>query len=264
MSELIGQEEFKELLADIEEAEDFETFKKFTVEALRKTYEHARRKGVLSNTDILNGLETGDVVMSDFKPENLNGSSYDVTLGEYFYTTDKVQRLRTLNTRSESSISQHFEGPHQAITNAAWAEKYHRRPFPNIGLDEKIIVLEPGERILAHTEEFIGAVGDKTTQMQSRSTAGRLGIATCFCAGWGDPGFVNRWTMEVYNLNDEQAVLVTGDRVSQIIFSHTGEVQGEYSSMSGNYQKEAAADIETIMRDWDPSAMLPKTLGSSA
>ncbi len=25
-------------------------------------------------------------------------------------------------------------------------------------------------------------------------------VAVCLDAGWGDPGYVNRWTLEVYNL----------------------------------------------------------------
>ena len=128
--------------------------------------------------------------------------------------------------------------------------------FKGIDPQQPIIVLRPGERILAHTHEFIGINPPGTTEMKSRSSWGRNGVAACFDAGWGDPGYINRWTMEVYNLNQrESVVLPVGERIAQIIFHDTGEVDRHYGT-SGKYQ--GGTDLPEIIRSWKPSDMLPR------
>ena len=66
-------------------------------------------------------------------------------------------------------------------------------------------------------------------------------MAVCFDAGWIDPGYINRITLEIYNLNQhESVVLPVGERVGQLIFHNTiSPVAGDYSEgrngMSGKY-----------------------------
>ena len=127
----------------------------------------------------------------------------------------------------------------------------------NIPADHPVIVLRPNERILAHTHEFIGILAPGTTSMQARSTTGRIGVSACYCAGWGDPGYVNRWTMEIQNDNDEYLPLQVGMPIAQIVFYHTGEVDGDYTTLSGNYQ--ASTDVNELVKNWSPSQMLPRS-----
>jgi len=95
--------------------------------------------------------------------------------------------------------------------------------------------------------------------MHSRSTTGRIGVAACFCAGWGDPGYVNRWTMEINNLNENEYVPIpVGYRIAQIVFSMTGPVNVEYAKATGNYQSTSSNDLAEIKRIWTPSQMLPR------
>jgi len=119
--------------------------------------------------------------------------------------------------------------------------------------------MRPGERILAHTHEFIGIKAPGTSTMQARSTWGRNGVAVCLDAGWGDPGYINRWTMEIYNMNQHHSVLLpVGERIAQIVFHETGEVEGEYSNLSGKYQNYAADDLPNLIKNWRPEQMLPR------
>jgi hypothetical protein len=84
----------------------------------------------------------------------------------------------------------------------------------------------------------------------------------CFDAGWIDPGYVNRITLEVYNLNQhESVVLPVGERVGQLIFHTTnGPVAGDYSDgrsgMSGKYQH--TSDLDELIASWSPNQMLPR------
>jgi len=137
-----------------------------------------------------------------------------------------------------------------------WCEKHGHQLFDGIDAEHPIIVLRPGERILGHTHEFIGINPPGTTEMKSRSSWGRNGVAACFDAGWGDPGYINRWTMEIYNLNQHESVpLPIGERIAQIIFHHTGEVERHYGT-AGKYQ--AGENIDEIVENWTPYQMLPK------
>ena len=87
-------------------------------------------------------------------------------------------------------------------------------------------------------------------------------MAVCFDAGWIDPGYINRITLEIYNLNrHESVVLPVGERVGQLIFHTTSSpVQGDYTTgrggISGKYQ--TTSDLAELIRTWQPQHMLPR------
>jgi len=148
------------------------------------------------------------------------------------------------------------------MPHGEWCALNGFKPVANIPLDHPVISLKPGERILAHTHEFFGIRPPGACEVRSRSSWGRNGIAVCFDAGWIDPGYINRLTLEVFNLNERETVLLpVGERFAQIIFHETGEVDGNYGAgrdgnFSGKYQQ--GTDLDTIIKTWSPDMMLPK------
>jgi deoxycytidine triphosphate deaminase len=215
--------------------------------------------GVYSNTQIKQAIKEGHIVFHPYIENHIAGSSVDVTLGNWFYRTERPSQGGFYNPFDEKAVNQYFGGPHQAETHQEWAEKHGRKLFANIPANHPIIVLRPGERILAHTHEFIGIKAPGTSTMQARSTWGRNGVAVCLDAGWGDPGYINRWTMEIYNMNQhESVVLPVGERIAQLVFYETGPVDTEYRTLSGKYQGTTSDDLDTIIANWTPSQMLPR------
>ncbi|MBP7820553.1 dCTP deaminase [Candidatus Saccharibacteria bacterium] len=218
--------------------------------------------GVYSNRQIFEAHNSGNIVIDPFNPNQVNGSSYDVRLGEYFYTIKDKSELKPaiFNPYDQQHVDNHFEGPFKAKMLRGVIDTLGITKPNNIELEDQVIILQPGQRILGHTEEFIG-IKNGTTSMQARSTSGRLGINVCQDAGWGDPGYINRWTMEIYNNNSlDPIILVVGTRIAQIVFMHTGIVDGEYSDLSGNYQTSSASDLASIKSSWLPTQMKPKPL----
>lgn len=219
---------------------------------------------VFSNTDIRSAIKTGQLVFHPYVEEYINGSSLDVTLGHWYYKTEKNNLGGIYNPFDPKAVSRYFDGPHKADIHEEWCKKHGRTLFTGIPADHPIIVLEPGERILAHTHEFVGIKGDATSTMQARSTWGRNGVAVCLDAGWGDPGYVNRWTMEIYNMNQrDSVVLPVGERIAQIVFYTTGTVESEYHKLSGKYQAAMANDLPSLIKKWKPEQMLPRAYKDS-
>lgn len=216
--------------------------------------------GVYSNTQILHDIESGNIIISPFNPSHVNGTSYDVLLGEYFYKSGNEEPSKLYNPYSEHDVRAHFGELMRAQPlreHSQIIKKLGITNIENIPDNHPVIILRPHERILAHTHEFIG-IKQGTTSMQARSTTGRNGIVVCMDAGWGDPGYVNRWTMEIKNHNEQYVVLPIGIRIAQIVFHNTGDVDGEYSQLSGKYQTTHSSDLAAIKANWKPSDMLPK------
>ena len=201
-----------------------------------------RRKNeysLLSDTQIKNHLELGSVVIDPYIPENLNNSSYDVTLGPYYFRENRDYPLpgNIYNVYDESHVRHVWQGPLKAAPVKEIQGKYHIE-LENISPLDEVILLKPQETILAHTNEYIGGThGIINTMMKARSSLGRNFIEVCKCAGWGDVGYINRWTMEITNNSRHYTIpLVVGRRVAQIVFFETGDILEKDYAASGKYQ----------------------------
>jgi len=214
---------------------------------------------VYSNKEIREAIKGGHIVCYPLVDANIAGSSVDVTLGEWFYRTERAGSSGFYNPFDKSDVARYFDGPHQAHVHEKWAKANGRQLFDGIPPKHPIIVLRPGERILAHTHEFIGIKAPGTSTLQARSTWGRNGVAVCLDAGWGDPGYINRWTLEIYNMNQhENVVLPVGERIAQMVFYETGPVESEYNRLSGKYQPGASSNLDNLIKSWRPEQMLPR------
>ncbi len=218
--------------------------------------------GVYSNTEIKAAIESGSIVCVPYNESYVSEASLDFTLGHYFYKQEYQEDASVYNPFDESDVARYFKGPLEAMPHKEWCDKYGYKLFKNIPENHPIIVLRPGERILAHTHEFVGIRPEGgASEVKSRSSWGRNGVAICFDAGWIDPGYINRITLEIYNLNQhESVVLPVGERVGQLIFHHTGPVEGDYSDgrggVSGKYQH--TSDLDKLINTWSPQQMLPR------
>lgn len=216
---------------------------------------------VLSKPEILKHLKAGNIVISPFNTENVANSSYDVRLGKNFYRQDPIKHSQVLNPFYEKSLRRMYDGVEEATLVSEIKSKLN--PFHGLKGSDKVILIAPGETILAHTIEFIGGKNGTaelpavTTEMRARSSIGRIGIAVCKCAGWGDIGYVNRWTMEITNFSTVIIPLPVGLRIAQIIFHETVKVpEMDRYDKKGKYQ--TSSNLEDLKKNWKPEDMLPK------
>lgn len=202
----------------------------------------------LSDLRTMELRDAGDIVIHPFDRRQLGTSSYDVRLGEFYYRERRPGFWRRLLARlfgkrvvfvfdpyDEADVARVWDGPFQSQT----------------------IEVGPGETILAHTEEFVGGRRGCTAKMHARSSLGRCFVEVCKCAGWGDVGYVNRWTMEITNNSLWYTIpLRAGTRVGQMVFTEVGPIAGDDYSVTGKYS--SSTDLDELRSRWCPDMMLPR------
>ncbi len=222
---------------------------------------------VYSNTQIRQALKDGHIICTPFDDKHVAHASLDVTLGYYYYRIERMNERNIYNPFDREDVERYFDGPYKAVTHTQWCDINGVKPLVGIPGDHPVIALKPGERILAHTHEFLGILPPGAYDLRARSSWARNGVAVCFDAGWVDPGYINRLTLEIYNLNHrETVVLPVGERIAQAVFHETGEVAGNYGAgrnngFSGKYQQ--GTNIDDIIRIWSPDMLLPQAYKDS-
>ncbi len=215
---------------------------------------------LLSRDQILKHLKQGTIVIDPFNEKQLKTTSYDVTLGEWYWREKSPNGRSTIhNLYDEESTGRVWEGPFQAESTEALLERLDV-DFKNIPKDGKVILLGPKETVLAHTIEFIGGRDICVAKMYARSSMGRNFVEVCKDAGWGDVGYFNRWTMEVTNNSQYYTIpLVVGRRIAQLVFYEVAPLEKkavDYVGEGGKYQK--SQELDELKRTWNPHMMLPQ------
>lgn len=222
---------------------------------------------MLSKPTIKHHFEMGHIIISPFDELNLGSAQYDVRLGEYFYREALTEprfaawgsEPSFYNPYDEKHVQRHWRLCSAVSRGIVERDIISAESLKGIGVDEKVILLHPGEMILAHTEEFIGgSCNFITTQMKARSSIGRNFLTVCACAGQGDVGYHTRWTFEIHNRNRHHTIpLVVGRRIAQILFFEVEPVaDADMYGRSGKYQ--AGSSIEELKATWRPEDMLPR------
>ena len=243
----------EQLLADIKQ-----TFTPAELVAKLGITEILAQRSCLSNAAVLRHMNAGNIIIHPFNEKNLKSSSYDVTLGPYFFRErDPAGSSRTLNPYDEQQVRANWK-LYEARTAEMEAREETIQFGEKIRREDRVIILAPGETILAHTNEYIGGRNCVTTMMKARSSWGRNFIEVCKCAGWGDVNYYNRWTMEITNNSRYRYIpLVVGRRIAQIIFFDVGNIMEETGyEKDGKYQ--TAVEVKELEKSWTPEAMLPK------
>jgi deoxycytidine triphosphate deaminase len=113
------------------------------------------------------------------------------------------------------------------------------------------ITLFPGAFLLAHTWERIRMPAHLLGRLEGKSSLGRLGIRVHSTAGFVDPGFVGRITLEISTDVLRDVVLYPGMRIGQLSLarlSSPARVPYGSPSLGSHYQDQ---DWPTPSRSWE-------------
>ena len=111
--------------------------------------------------------------------------------------------------------------------------------------------------LLTHTHEFIRVADDIQFKVHTVSTFRREGADSCASAGFGDPGYCNRITLEVKHDALEPVAVPRFAIIAQIEFIQLRRrVLRSYGASHGRYSKHAT--IAEAVAAWSPSQMLSR------
>jgi dCTP deaminase len=185
---------------------------------------------ILTDSALEAAIQRGDIRIDPWNPNQVNPTSYDLTLGDGVAVYRKC--VNTDNFLSKNRVEDGLDFvPRDLVLNVKEEEPLSRfQIHPENGW-----VLKPGIGYLMHTRERIWTES-YVPIVDGKSSIGRLFIQVHATAGFGDPGFDGQYTLEV--IVQHRVRVFPGMRIGQIRF-HTmeGELRHPYA---GNYVGEAA------------------------
>lgn len=183
---------------------------------------------ILSDRDILKYIKKKNIVVSPFKRKNIQPSTLDIELSNEFRVFQNYD-VGIIDTREVSDVSK----------------------LVKIKKDGSFIV-HPGEFILGSTIEKIKLPNDIAATIEGRSSLGRIGLIIHATAGYIDPGFSGKVTLEMSNISNLPIKLYPGMRIGQIaFFMMSTPVDTPYGSkeLGSKYQNQKGPVASRIAMD---------------
>lgn len=216
---------------------------------------------LMSRPAILEAIEKGDIFYEDGSADNIKSTSVDLTLGPWYWeeTSPSIER-RIFNPNSKEDVNRVWGRLCFAPKMSWWVKnKFVENSLEGFHpTEDRVFFIPPQRQMLCSTREFVGGTSrDITTMMKARSGAGRSFLEVCRCAGWGDVGYHNRWTMEFNNSSSSHYIpLKIGQRYAQLVFFKGRELSPEDADyrQEGKYQGNLSAGVRS---QWTPEVMRP-------
>lgn len=187
---------------------------------------------ILSDADLLDRMEAGDLVVEPLDdPElQIQPASIDVRLGKQFLEF------------------QHANIPCIHPTDETEVEDYVTETVVD---EDGEFILHPGDFVLGTTKERVEIPPDLVAQVEGRSSLGRLAIVVHATAGFVDPGFRGKITLELSNLGTAPVALTPDMRISQIVFTElSSPAERPYGAERGSkYQDQNGPQASRIQGD---------------
>ncbi len=150
---------------------------------------------VLSDHSIKEALASGHLVIDPFDEDAVQPASVDLRL-------DRAFRTFRVTTRPFVDVRE----PVDDLTELS-----------TIGTDEPFVI-QPGAFCLGSTVETITLPDDIVARVDGKSSLGRLGLLVHATAGYVDPGWTGKLTLELSNQSQMPIALYYGMRIAQISF----------------------------------------------
>ncbi len=177
---------------------------------------------ILSDTTLQKMISSGELIIKPIRDNSIQPASIDCHLGtHYLVIADKEMSAITLDT-----------------------------PIKYQEIESDSIIIPPHTFLLATTEEYIELPSNITAFVEGRSSIGRMGLFIQN-AGWVDPGFKGKITLELYNANSLPIELKSGRRICQLVFclmdqSAQSPYQGKYQGQTKSMGSKIFADEEIL------------------
>jgi dCTP deaminase len=150
---------------------------------------------VLSDRTIKEELAAGRLRIEPLDPDDVQPASVDVHI-------DRTFRVFKVSSRPYIDVRE----PMDDLTDEVTID--HERPF----------FIHPGEFVLASTLEVVTLPDDILAQVEGKSSLGRIGLLIHATAGFVDPGWHGKLTLELSNVAKMPIALHYAMKIGQLSF----------------------------------------------
>ncbi|RMD77154.1 dCTP deaminase [Candidatus Dojkabacteria bacterium] len=173
---------------------------------------------ILSDKKIVELIDKGDLVITNLNENSIQPASVDVTIGDFFLVIDDLLT---------------------SVIDMCTPIKYRE-------IQAEEIILPAKSFVLATTREYIKLPNNLTAFVEGRSSVGRMGLFIQN-AGWVDPGFEGKITLELYNANSLPIKIKAGRRIGQLVFCqmdqeaekpYRGKYQGQMNTVGSRIYQD--------------------------
>lgn len=175
---------------------------------------------ILSDKTLKAMIASGELTVDPIDEQSIQPASIDCRLGDHFLVVDEHQM---------DSISLDEEIKYREVKG-------------------ETITIPPHSFLLATTQEYIKLPNNLTSFVEGRSSVGRVGLFIQN-AGWVDPGFEGRITLELYNASSLPIKLQAGKRICQLVFCKMDQTAD--NPYNGKYQGQGQTVGSRIYKDMD-------------
>lgn len=175
---------------------------------------------ILSDKTLKGMIATGELVVTPIDEKSIQPASIDCRLGDHFLLVEDNQM---------DIITLDAEIKYREITSDS-------------------ITIPPHSFLLATTQEYVEVPNNLTAFVEGRSSIGRIGLFIQN-AGWVDPGFKGRITLELYNAGSLPIKLQAGKRICQLVFCSMD--QSAENPYMGKYQGQKVTVGSRVFQDKD-------------
>ena len=150
---------------------------------------------VLSDRSIKEALDSGRIIVSPIGENAIQPASLDIRLDREF---------RVFRNHRDSFID--IRSPMESLTEIETID------------DDQAFVLHPNEFVLGSTIELVELPNDIVARVEGKSSLGRLGLLVHATAGYVDPGWQGKLTMELSNVSNLPIKLYYNMKIGQLSF----------------------------------------------
>lgn len=189
---------------------------------------------ILSDKTLKEYLKKGKIAIEPLEDEmQIQPSSIDMRLGNEFKVF-KVIRKPYIDPKDPEDVASYMES--------------------TIVEPGEAFIIHPNEFALATTNEYVKVPDDLVARVEGRSSMGRLGVTMHVTAGFIDPGFEGKITLEISNIGAMPVALYPGQRVCQIVFetmTTPSEIPYGHPSRNSKYMGQVKPESSRIKQDYE-------------
>jgi deoxycytidine triphosphate deaminase len=212
-----------------------------------------------SGSQIQASIQSSNLVCVPFRSALARPNGLALTLGSYYYRTEQFDPATVHNPFDSEDNERYFEGPFHALTHQQQCMLSGIKPLNHLAPERTVILLAPGERIIAHTHEFIGVPEHMAGRLQALAGWQQSGVAITAIST--DLSRVARLSISIQNTNQHKSIILpVGTPIVRLVLDVAAVAPSTNSDGAADGLGPFSSDlVDATISAWIPSSILAET-----